>query len=144
MSRVLCEWIASYVHVAPGPFACFCISSNPAFILIPFSPLLRQIISPRTTVHLVSPLQLVKQRGKSVKNQSACIKGPCWLCIGVAYGMSGFPFCICDSIVPVHVHVHPAFCVGTLKLKVKKRKATQEKASGRNNDVVLPHVRPSI
>lgn len=101
-----------------------CISSNPAFILIPFSPLLRQIISPRTTVHLVSPLQLVKQRGKSVKNQSACIKGPCWLCIGVAYGMSGFPFCICDSIVPVHVH--PAFCVGRLKLKVEKRKATQE------------------
>lgn len=142
MSRVLCEWIASYVHVAPRPFACFCIGSNPAFILIPFSPLLRQIISPRTTVHLVSPLQLVKQRGKSVKNQSACIKGPCWLCIGVAYGMSGFPFCICDSIVPVHVH--PAFCVGRLKLKVKKRKATQEKASDRNNDVVLPHVRPSI
>lgn len=40
--------------------------------------LVRQIISPRR--HPAGqPVQLVKQKGKSVKNQSCCIKGPCWL-----------------------------------------------------------------
>ena len=55
----------------------------------------------------------------------------------------GFPSAFA-TLLYLYMYIHPAFCVGRLKLKVKKRKATQEKASDRNNDVVLPHVRPSI
>lgn len=119
------------VRMGQGLFACSCSSSNRAFLPNHHSPKVR------TTPHLVKPpLQLVKQRGRSVKNQSACIKGPCWLCIGAAYGMSGFPFCIiCDSIVE---YMYILSFVWT-DLKVKKGKQDKEKkASGRNNDVVLP------
>lgn len=69
--------------------------------------LVRQIISPRR--HPAGqPVQLVKQKGKSVKNQSCCIKGPCWLL--------HWP-CIW------HVRVaSPSAGLDRLKLKVKQHK----------------------
>lgn len=57
----------------------------------------------------------LSNKANAVKNQSPYIKGPCWLCIGVAYGMSGFSFCILRHVLCMYPYC-TTFCMGRLKL----------------------------